>query len=144
MKIIAIVFLLTCSIVSYSQSQADSLAIMNLIQRDYDTYSTLDTEAHRKNCTSDYVLIENGERLSLEQEIGYMKSLSKKASRKNQFDHVVMKVKGNFAYVIYELKSVVTRDGATKNYQWTESVILNRESTGWKLALIHSTKVKEW
>lgn len=133
-----------CSSVSFSQHTADSLAIMTLIQNDYATYETLDIEAHRKNCTIDYILIENGEIWSIEQEAAYMKSLNEKSKRINQFDKVSVTVERSFAYVVYELKSQITRNNITKNYQWTESVVLRKQSGAWKIALIHSTKVKEW
>lgn len=144
MRLILFPILLLSSSVSFSQHTADSLAIMNLIQNDYATYETLDIEAHRRNCTENYVLIENGEVWSFEQEAAYMKSLNGKSKRINQFDNVSVKVEGSFAYVVYELKSQITRNNTTKNYQWTESVVLRKQSGTWKIALIHSTKVKEW
>lgn len=81
---------------------------------------------------------------NFEQEAAYMKSLNGKSKRFNQFDKVSVKIEGFFAYVVYELKSQITRNNVTKNYQWTESVVVSKKTGSWKIALIHSTKVKEW
>lgn len=53
-----------------------------------------------------------------------------------------MKVQGNIAYLVYFLKSEITdkKDG-TRNREWLESAILRRSVKGWRMALLHSTRI---
>ena len=129
----------------FSQSNSDSLDVVELIKSDYVTLGNADIEAHKKNCAQDYILIENGEIWDLEKELNYMRSkMSVKTVRKDQFDFKAVKIIGDVAYLVYELRSEITREGAVRNVQWTESAIVSRYSGAWKIKLIHSTKTREW
>jgi VCBS repeat-containing protein len=144
MKSILLFAVLIYATLSQAQITPDSAAILDLIQRDYRAFASLDSEAHKANCTTDYILIENGEVWNMDRERMYMRSLKEKAVRKDQFSQITIKADGSFAYAVYQLQSAITRKNQTKNYQWTESVVLKKTDAGWKIALIHSTKVKEW
>jgi ketosteroid isomerase-like protein len=128
----------------FSQSNSDSLDVVALIKSDYVALGNADIEARKKNCAQDYILIENGEIWNLEKELGYMKSkMSEKTVRQDHFDFKTVKIIGDVAYLVYELRSEITRDGAVKNIQWTESAIVSKYSGAWRIKLIHSTKIRE-
>lgn len=133
------------SSVLYSQSTGDSADIVKLLENDYKALGKSDIESRLRNCTADYLLIENGEIWTLQKEIEYMRSKQGiKTTRTDQFDFTTVKIIGQTAYAVYELRSQITRNNETKNYQWTESVIFVKPAGEWKIKLIHSTKVREF
>ncbi len=126
--------------VAMSQSAKDSIAIVALLKSDYSTMQTINFERHRFNCTPNYLLIENGEVLTMVQEKDwYDKRKGKKIERSDNFDFRYIRVDGNTAHTVYNLKSIITEDGQTKNKIWNESVVLKKMNGQWKIELIHST-----
>jgi hypothetical protein len=125
-----------------AQTARDSIALTNLLKDDYVTMQTIDFERHRSNCSPNYLLIENGAMLTLDQEKDwYDKRKGKKIDRTDNFIFRYLKIDGNTAYTVYNLKSVITEDGQTKNKNWNESVIFKKINGHWKIELIHSTPV---
>jgi hypothetical protein len=144
MKIFLLTVVLFYSSDLYSQTNADSIAIVKLLQSDYVALGKADIKTHIQNCTEDYMLIENGEIWDLRKEVEYMKSqIGLKTIRNDQFNIKTLHIENSFAYVVYELKSDISTDGVTKKYQWTESAIFQKISGDWKLNLIHSTTTKD-
>ncbi len=128
----------------FAQKADDSLRIVQLIRADYKALGENDTEAHQQNCSPDYQLIEAGDLWTLQKELEYMRS--KKGQpllRTDTFHFVSVQVKGDMAFAVYDLKSAITRSGATKYYHWMESAVVVRLQGGWKIRLIHSTPVKD-
>ena len=142
------VFLIFFSLLTLSgkiKAQEDSLALVQLLRGDYKTLENSDWETHQNNCAPDYLLIENGEVWDLAKEVESMKSKAGiKTTRTDQFDFKSLKVEGNQAYAVYELKSQITRDNQTNNYHWIESAIFQKISGEWKIKLIHSSLIKKW
>jgi hypothetical protein len=145
MKLITILAIaLLNSSALYSQSKTDSVAIVKLLRNDYLALGNSDIEAHYKNCSNDYLLIENGEIWNLEKEVEYMKTnIGSKTTRTDQLDFMTVKVSRRFGYVVYDLRTEITINGKTNNYHSIESAVLNKHSGGWKIKLIHSTKLTE-
>ncbi|HTF31092.1 MAG TPA: DUF3828 domain-containing protein, partial [Flavitalea sp.] len=120
----------------------DSTTIVHLLMNDYKTMGNWDIETHVSNCTSDYLLIENGEIWNMEIErADYRKNAHRKIDRKDYFDFKHVRITGDMAYAVYGLKSVIIENGETKNKVWNESVVFRKEKGKWKIALIHSTPV---
>lgn len=63
------------SVLCSAQAASDSLAIIELIKFDYLALGKDDTVTLRKHCTSDYLLIENGEIWDLSKEIEHIRSM---------------------------------------------------------------------
>jgi len=144
-KFILVIAGLFISVLCSAQAASDSLAIIELIKADYLALGKDDTVTIRKHCTSDYLLIENGEIWDLSKEIEHIRSMKNKpATRIDKFIYHKVSTEGKSGYAVYELESSITRAGVTNNYKWTESAILKKEKGGWKIQLIHSTKVKQW
>jgi ketosteroid isomerase-like protein len=61
--------------------------------------------------------------------------------RTDAFDFRSAKVHGDTAYVVYFLKSEITDKNETRHREWLESAILRRSGTGWRMALLHSTRI---
>ena len=134
MRLIFFLFIICMQLPGMSQTTKDSIAVIKLLKNDYTTMQTIDFEKHKSNCTSNYLLIENGEVLTLEGE---------KVYRTDDFDFRYVKIDGNTAYTVYNLKSIITEDGQTKNKNWNETVVFKKINGQWKIELIHSTPVPQ-
>lgn len=128
----------------FAQKADDSLRIVQLIRADYKALGENDTEAHQRNCSPDYQLIEAGDLWTLQKELAYMQSKKgQPSSRTDTFHFVSVQVKGDMGFAVYDLRSAITRSGTTKYYHWMESAVMIRRQEGWKIRLIHSTPVKD-
>lgn len=142
MKLLTCLFFLSLSSVSFSQKN-DTAAIIQLLKNDYSTLLSMDVKKHMSNCTEDYLLIEDGDFLNLEAEAKWYKDKANKPTdRKDNFDFKYIRIDGNAAYAIYNLKSDITKDGKPSQKNWNESVVFRKMNGEWKIALIHSTPVK--
>lgn len=143
MKYILIFFLVPFSFNVFSQEK-DSIAIVNLIIDDYTTMGTWNLKRHLENTTKSYLLIEKGEVLNLKMESDYYKRNAHRViDRKNYFDFKHLRINGNNAYAIYNLKSDITENGILKTYTWIESVLFKKVKRKWKIELIHSTPIEK-
>lgn len=66
----------------YSQKSNDSTEIIQVLKEDYKTMVTHNINKHRRFCTDDYLLIENGEIWDLEREAINYKKKEQKGYRK--------------------------------------------------------------
>jgi hypothetical protein len=147
LRVLLLIFLpLLCAAQNVSaQYKIDSVAITSLITDDYNTLANFDTIRHRRNCTYDYKLVEDGDIWSIDREMAYIASMANtKQTRKNQFEFKYVTVYSTTGYAVYTLRSVIRQpDGKEKKYYWLETAILRKIANQWKIALIHSTQLKE-
>ena len=133
---------LLISLYVFSQDKNDSTAIVKLLIDDYKAMGTWDIKKHIENCTKNYILIENGEIWAMEKESEYYRSNSHRIiDRKNNFDIKYIRIFGNTAYAVYNLKSDIIETGNLKTKNWNESVIFRKLEGKWKIELIHSTPI---
>ena len=139
-RFLTIAFLLTLNV--FAQNKSDSAAVVQLLIEDYGTMMTFDLKKHMGHCTDDYLLIENGEIWNMEKEADWYKNDANKVSdRKDYFDFKLIRILGNTAYTVYDLKSDITKNGALTTKRWSESAVFRKVNGQWKIALIHSTPV---
>ena len=124
---------------------ADDASILKRMVVDYYKvyYLDLDKKKYRSMLTEDYVLLENGEIISLEKDVSQMPTPQDEYQRKDSFDFRYVKVHEEIAYLIYVLKSDIRdkQDGARQR-EYLESIILKRDGgRDWRIALLHSTKL---
>lgn len=130
------------SLISFSQ-KSDSTVIIQLLKNDYKTMLSMDLNKHVSNCTEDYLLIEAGDIWNMEKESKWYKDDANKVSdRKDNFDFKHIRIEGNIAYAVYNLKSDIIKEGKFAQKNWNESVVFRKVNGEWKIALIHSTPVK--
>lgn len=121
----------------------DSTAIVKLLKSDYGTMGNWDIKTHINNCTSDYLLIEEGEVWNLEKEKQYYQSNAGRVlQRKDVFTFKKIRISGDMAYAVYFLKSEMTERGVLTVKTWNESAVFRKVGGQWKVALIHSTPSK--
>jgi len=134
---------LLVSINIFSQQKNDSTEIIQLLKEDYKTMVNMDIKRHMNNCTEDYLLIEDGEVWNMEKESDfYRKNASRTIERKDHFDFKYIKIVGNIAYTVYNLKSDIIENRKLTQKNWNESTIFRKVNGKWKIALIHSTPIK--
>ncbi|MFT3702621.1 MAG: hypothetical protein QM802_09635 [Agriterribacter sp.] len=125
-------------------AQKDSVAIAQLIIKDYTTMQNWDLPQHLNNCTHNYILIEKGVIQNMAQESEYYKkNVHRQIKRTDSFNFKNIRVYNNMGYAVYTLQSQVIENGITKNYHWSESVVCRRIKNQWKIELIHSTALPE-
>ena len=121
----------------------DPSAVKRSVADFYAAYSGFDKEKYRALLTEDYLLLEDGELLDIDGDIAGMPSPETHPRRKDVFDFRSVKIQGDFAYAAYFLSSDISDDKGTRTRQWLESAILRRSGRGWRMALLHSTKVSK-
>ena len=142
MKQLFVLLYLLLSLNLFSQNK-DSIAIVQLLVKDYKTMGNWDIKTHIENCTANYLLVENGEIWDLNKEIEYYKSnTNRKIDRKDYFEIKYVRISGNNAYAVYHLRSDISENGMLKVKTWLESVIFRKIAGIWKIELIHSTPVE--
>lgn len=142
MKYSLLIFFLIVSMKIFSQGKNDSIEIIQLLKDDYKTMVTSDIKKHMAYCTDDYLLIENGEVWNMEKEAEYYKQNTRRViERSDYFDFKYIKISGNTAYAVYNLKSDIRESGKLTQKNWNESAIFRKIDGRWKIALIHSTKI---
>ncbi len=142
MKSVLFVLAFFISLMAGGQTK-DSLAIVNLLKSDYGTMGNWDIKTHSNNCTTDYLLIEEGEVWNLEKEKLYYKSnAGRVVQRKDFFTFNKIRISGDMAYAVYFLKSEMTEKGLLTVKTWNESAVFKKQGGQWKIALIHSTPSK--
>lgn len=142
MKLLVFAFCLCFSAIAYSQN--DTTAIIQLLKNDYSTMANLDLNKHLDNCTEDYLLIEAGDIWNMEKESQWYRDVSNKVNeRKDHFEFKYIRIDGNNAYAVYNLKSDIIKEGKSMQKNWNESTIFRKVNGVWKIALIHSTPVKQ-
>lgn len=110
----------------------------------FQALSERDFDKLKANCTADITVLENGISWNLdtlEQKINSTKSIHD-FKRINTIGFLDTRIKGKMAWVSYNNRADVTRNGQKGYVQWLESVILVREGKTWKVQLLHSTLIK--
>lgn len=120
-------------------------AVKQAVKNYYDLYFVkMDKSEYRSILTKDYLLLENGEILDTEGDIAAMPTPESGYKRTDSFDFRLVKIEGDIAYAVYFLKSEITdKANGIRNKEWLESMILRRSGEGWKIALLHSTRIAE-
>jgi hypothetical protein len=143
MKYCLLILTLFLSTTLLAQEKKDSLEIIQLLKEDYHTLQTHDINKHRGYCTDNYLLIEDGQIMNMDDEVDYFeKNVERVFDRKDYFDFKYIKVFENIAYAVYSLKSDFTDNGDLTQKNWSESAIFRKIEGEWKIELIHSTPIK--
>lgn len=119
----------------------EAVAVKQAVVDVYAAFSGFDKKKYRALLTEDYLLLENGELLDIEGDVAMMASPDSGHKRTDSFDFRSVKVQGDFSYLVYFLKSQIKDNKGTRDREWLESAILRRSASGWRMALLHSTRI---
>jgi ketosteroid isomerase-like protein len=102
----------------------------------------MDTSAHLRNVTNDYFLIEGGQIWDIETELDslYRRVSKRTIIRSNYFTIKTVKVSGDMAYAIWNLRTEFKENGKlVREKVWNESGVFRRQKNAWKIAFLHSS-----
>lgn len=150
MKTCLIFLLLLFHTGAFSQNLAssDENQIQNLIQNSFDElFSNLDAEKMSDFYTDDFLLLEQGEIWDKAIIMGYFERASQnpnRPKRTNRFEFIQTKVDENRAWVGYWNFATITRAGqVVQEIKWLESATAVKTEKGWRLDMLHSTRVEK-
>ena len=137
--VLLIISLCTLKVFAANDEEAIKQAVKNYY---YLYFVKMDKDAYRSILTEDYQFLENGELFDAEGDIAAMPDPNSGYERTNTFDFRYIKIEGDFAYTVYFLKSDITdKVNGAIHKEYLESTILRRSGEGWKIALLHSTRI---
>ncbi len=145
-KIIILILAINFSASLQAQQQLtkDEQEVHQTVINFFSALSNRDSVSLRNNCTADILLFENGSIWNADTLI--LKAIALNTSmdfkRTNTFDFINTTVANNTAWVTYDLRSEMTRNGKQSSVQWMETVIVIKEKQNWKIKVLHSTLIK--
>jgi ketosteroid isomerase-like protein len=122
---------------------AESDAVKQAITDNYALYSGTDFEKYRATLAPDYVLLEHGELMNVDDDEKSMKARPPGFRRTDAFDFRSVTIEGSLAYAVYFLTSDIADDTRRMQRRWLESAVLRRSGGRWLLALLHSTRIEK-
>lgn len=152
MKKIYLIFILSLifqikALAQNSTKPNDAQEIQQLIQDSFDSlFSNYQAELLDRFYTPDFLLLEQGEVWDMDFIKTYLEDRSKNpnpVTRTNRFEFIKTEVFGERAWVAYHNWATFTKEGtAPREVYWLESASAVRTSEGWRLELLHSTRVE--
>lgn len=119
----------------------EAVAIRKTVDDYYAAYRGFDKAMYRACLTDDYALLENGELLDIEGDLASMASAGSGYERTDVFDFRLVKVQEDVAYAVYFLASDIRDEQGPRHREYLESMVLRRSASGWRTALLHSTRL---
>ena len=145
-SIILMIFFTTISFGQVS-NETDKTRIKNLIIESFDKiWSELNSKNIDKYYTKDFLLLENGEVWNNDTIAHYLdKALLRKPNPKrvNTIEVIDIKITDKMAWIAYQNYATLSTDGKIiRKAHWLESATAILTADGWKLEMMHSTRVK--
>lgn len=139
------IFLIIASSHLFAQ-KSDEVAIKELVQKSFDAiFSGGQSPNISDYYTNDFLLLEHGEvwnNDTIQRYIERMATLPNIPKRTNSFDFIKIDVLGDRAYIAYHNYATISKDGEVlRKLYWLESGDLIRTENGWRMKLLHSTRV---
>ncbi len=135
--------------ISFGQvsNENDKKIIKNLVIESFDEiWSKLDSKNIDKYYTKDFLLLENGEVWNIDSIAKYLdNALLRKPNPKriNTIEIIEIKVANRMAWVAYQNYATFTIDNKIiRKAHWIESATAILTESGWKLEMLHSTRIK--
>jgi hypothetical protein len=121
--------------------------IKKLIQESFDTvWSNLDSNAMDTYYTEDFLLLENGEVWNKDITAAYLDKAKLKQplpKRENTIEIIAVKITNTTAWLAYYNYATFTiNNKTTRKAKWLESATAILTEKGWKLVMLHSTRIQ--
>jgi len=144
-----IIFILCITMASFGQSsmETDKSQIMELIMKSFDEiWSELNAKNIDKYYTKDFLLLEHGEVWNNDTIANYLdkaKLRKPNPKRKNTIEIIEIKIANGMAWVAYHNYATFSTDNTIiRKAHWLESATAILTENGWKLQMLHSTRIK--
>jgi hypothetical protein len=145
----AIMFLVLFTTISFGQGsmETDKTLIKNLVVESFDEiWSDLNAKNIDKFYTKDFLLLENGEVWNNDTIANYLNNAilrKPKPKRLNTIEIIDIKIANGKAWVAYHNYATFSIDDKiVRKAHWLESAVAILTEDGWKLEMLHSTRIK--
>ncbi|MBI4548774.1 MAG: nuclear transport factor 2 family protein [Ignavibacteriae bacterium] len=136
------VLLVACGQVRTPEKETE--AIKQTLFSFFDAISNFDYAALQSSCTSEYVLIEDGATWNIDSLIHIMKGLQESKLRITySFHNIDVRIEGNIAWMTYENVGILSAETGADTLRWVESALFRKEQSTWRMALLHSTRIRQ-
>ena len=141
-------FALVAFTVASAQSTDAENKIKALIIGSFDdVWSNLDASKIKNYHTEDFILLEHGEVWTNKTIADYTEKAKQNSpipKRENRFEFISIKIEENMAWLAYHNYATWTLKGEEKGkMQWLESATAILTKDGWRLQMLHSTRVNK-
>lgn len=145
----SIILMMFFTTISFGQvsNETEKTRIKNLVIESFDEiWSTLNSKNIDKYYTKDFLLLENGEVWNNDSIANYLdKAILRKPNpkRMNTIEIIEIKVENRIAWVAYQNYATFSTDNKIiRKAHWLESATAILTENGWKLEMLHSTRIK--
>ncbi len=136
---------ITSTITSQNVTTKEQQTIKKLVQDAFDdVWSKYDTSKLKIHHTDDFLLLEHGQVWNNDTIANYQaKGLKRPArTRINSFEFIQFEKYGESIWAAYHnYASFTDGEGGIQKAQWLESIVAIKTETGYKLKMMHSTRV---
>lgn len=147
-KLLLLLLLISVQTLTNGQSisPADQDQVKQLIIDSFEhIWSNLDSTKISEYHTDDYLLLEHGEVWNNDTIKNYMRralASGSSSKRENKFEFIKIERYGNAVWVAYKNWATWTANGeVTGEAYWLESAVAIRKKEGWRIKMLHSTRV---
>jgi len=147
-RLISIFLMMFSATISFAQvsSETEKARIENLVIESFDEiWSKLDANSIDKYYTKDFLLLEHGEVWNIDSIKNYLdKAILRKPNpkRMNTIDIIEIKIANKMAWIAYQNYATFSTDNKIiKKAHWLESATAILTENGWKLEMLHSTRI---
>lgn len=135
------------SLLAQAQQNSDKEAIQQLIQGSFDElFSRFDSDQIGNFYTDDFILLEDGEVWDNGVLLDYFtkaKQNPNPATRVNRFEFIKTTISGDRGWVAYHNYATISKDGeVVREVEWLESATAVKTAEGWRLDMLHSTRLE--
>jgi len=143
-KVFWVFFVVMTSSGVYSQTMkdTDTSDVQQVIVKLFDGIAEIDSSKIAKHTTKDFLLLEDGLIWNSDSLVKVLKPMkSQQFKRSNEFRFIRHEVKDKMAWVAYNNTAYISFNGQKREINWLESAVLVKDSTGWKVKVLHSTMI---
>jgi ketosteroid isomerase-like protein len=121
---------------------AEKPKVEQALHRFFNAIANYDYQGLRNSCTADYQLIEDGSLWTVDTLIEALRPMEGNVKIVYSFENMNAIIEGGIAWLTYKNKAVLTSKEGEENLEWAESAVFRKENDDWKMALLHSTRLK--
>jgi len=108
----------------------------------FNAVSEFNYQEMEDHCTDDFMLVEFGQFWKVDSLVSLLKPSEGKSRMVYGFTDFVTHMEGSVGWTSYRNTGVRTAGEEKTDYEWLESAVLKKKEGMWKIALLHSTRIK--
>jgi ketosteroid isomerase-like protein len=132
-------------VLSCSQKQGTTVEAQKVEKALHDFFTAISEynyQGIKDVCTKDYQLLEDGLVWNADSLVNAIKPMEGKVKIVYRLEEIRTKLEGDMAWMSYRNKAVLTSTDGEEKLEWVESAIFEKQNYQWKMALLHSTRVR--